>query len=84
MHRAWVYKLKARYQAEGATAFEPRSRRPKTSPTATPTTTVELVLRIRTELNRPGSLGGFGFGPACVIGYQSRSVGFCCGGVIPL
>ena len=34
VHRAWVYKLKARYEAEGEAALEPRSRRPKTSPTA--------------------------------------------------
>ena len=34
VHRAWVYKLKARYEAEGETALEPRSRRPKTSPAA--------------------------------------------------
>jgi len=58
VHRAWVYKLKARYQAQGATAFEPRSRRPKTSPAATPTTTVELVLRIRTELTAAGHDAG--------------------------
>lgn len=58
VHRAWVYKLKARYEAEGATAFEPRSRRPKTSPAATPTTTVELVLRIRTELTAAGHDAG--------------------------
>src|SRR3954465_7336779 len=30
VHRAWVYKLKTRYQAEGDAALEPRSRRPKT------------------------------------------------------
>jgi transposase len=30
--RSWVYRLKARYEAEGEAAFEPRSRRPKTSP----------------------------------------------------
>ncbi len=36
VHRAWVYKLKARYEAEGETALEPRSRRPRTSPNATP------------------------------------------------
>ena len=35
VHRAWVYKLKARYEAEGEAALEPRSRRPKTSPMAT-------------------------------------------------
>ncbi|MGD0702841.1 MAG: helix-turn-helix domain-containing protein [Trebonia sp.] len=32
--RSWVYTLLARYQAEGEAAFEPRSRRPKTSPSA--------------------------------------------------
>ncbi len=34
----------ARYEAEGEAAFEPRSRRPNTSPTATPPATVDLVL----------------------------------------
>jgi transposase len=32
VHRAWVYKLKARYEAEGDAAFEPRSRRPRPHP----------------------------------------------------
>ena len=36
IHRAWVYKLKARYEAEGETALEPRSSRPKTSPPPCP------------------------------------------------
>lgn len=31
--RAWVYQLKARSEAEGENALEPRSRRPKTSQT---------------------------------------------------
>ena len=31
---SWVSKLLARYRAEGEAAFEPRSRRPKTSPNA--------------------------------------------------
>ena len=43
VHRSWVYRLKARYEAEGEAAFEPRSRRPKTSPNATAAQTVELV-----------------------------------------
>jgi transposase len=30
--RSWIYALLARYRAEGEAAFEPRSRRPKTSP----------------------------------------------------
>ena len=36
VHRSWVYGLKARYDDVGEAAFEPRSRRPHTSPTATP------------------------------------------------
>ena len=54
VHRAWVYKLRARYLAEGEAAFEPRSRRPKTSPGATMPATVELVLRLRKELTEQG------------------------------
>ena len=54
VHRGWVYRLKARYEAEGEAAFEPRSRRPKTSPTSTPAATVELVLRLRKQLAEAG------------------------------
>jgi len=48
--RSWVYELLARYQTEGDAAFEPRSRRPHTSPNATPAEVVELILRIRKQL----------------------------------
>ena len=54
VHRAWVYKLKARYEAEGDAALEARSRRPRTSPTATAHATVELVLRLRNQLAESG------------------------------
>jgi transposase InsO family protein len=54
VHRAWVYKLKARYEAEGELAFEPRSRRPKTSPTAIPDDVVELIVRLRKHLAEQG------------------------------
>jgi transposase InsO family protein len=54
VHRAWIYKLLARYRQEGEAAFEPRSRRPKTSPTATPAEVVKLVLRLRKELAGQG------------------------------
>ena len=54
VHRAWVYKLKARYEAEGETAMEPRSRRPKTSPAALSPAVVELIVRIRKELTDAG------------------------------
>ncbi|HET7735026.1 MAG TPA: IS481 family transposase [Nocardioidaceae bacterium] len=54
VHRAWVYKLKARYEAEGETALEPRSRRPKTSPGALTPEVVDLIVRIRKELTDAG------------------------------
>jgi transposase InsO family protein len=54
VHRAWVYKLKARYQAEGEAALEPRSRRPKTSPTALPAEVVDLIVRLRKQLDEAG------------------------------
>src|SRR5215218_5918698 len=54
VHRAWVYKLKARYEAEGDAALEPRSRRPKTSPSALAPELVELIVRLRKELADAG------------------------------
>jgi transposase InsO family protein len=52
--RSWVYRQLARYQREGEAAFEPRSRRPKTVPTAIPTETVELVVELRQKLVATG------------------------------
>src|SRR3954469_9435126 len=52
--RSWLYEQLARYRAEGDAAFEPRSRRPHTSPQATPAPTVELVLRLRKQLGEAG------------------------------
>jgi transposase InsO family protein len=52
--KGWVSKLVARYRAEGDTALEPRSRAPKTSPTATPAATVDLVLGLRKQLSESG------------------------------
>src|SRR3984885_6377484 len=52
--RSWVYTLLARYEAEGAAAFEPRSRRPKASPRATSPDTVELIVTLRKELAGQG------------------------------
>jgi transposase InsO family protein/transposase-like protein len=50
----WISRLMARYRIEGEAAFEPRSRRPHTSPSAVPDQTVELVLRLRKELTEQG------------------------------
>jgi transposase InsO family protein len=52
--QGWISRLMARYQADGEAAFEPLSRAPKTSPTATPPETVELVLRLRKQLDEAG------------------------------
>ena len=51
--KGWVSKLVARYRAEGDTAFEPRSRRPR-SPNATDPATVELIVELRHELTAAG------------------------------
>jgi hypothetical protein len=45
--QGWISRLMARYAFAGPAAFEPRSRRPHTSPNATDAATTELVLRIR-------------------------------------
>ena len=52
--KGWVSKLVARYRAEGDSAFEPRSRRPKSSPTAIPDSTVELIVELRRQLAAQG------------------------------
>ena len=52
--QAWVSRLVARYRSEGDTAFEPRSRRPRTRPDATPPDTVALVLALRRQLTTNG------------------------------
>ena len=52
--RSWVYALLARHEAEGEAAFEPRSRRPKTSPSAISPDTVELITRLRKDLAGQG------------------------------
>ena len=52
--RSWIYELLARYKAEGEAAFEPRSRRPKTSPAAISPEVADLIIRLRKELAGQG------------------------------
>jgi transposase InsO family protein len=52
--RSWVCTLLRRYLAEGEAAFEPRSRRPKTSPNALSPGTAELIVRLRKDLAGQG------------------------------
>ena len=56
--RSWLYELLARYRVEGEAAFEPRSRRPHTSPRATPSQAVELVHALRQQLADAGHDAG--------------------------
>jgi transposase InsO family protein len=52
--RSWVYALLDRYKAEGEAAFEPRSRRPKTSPSAISDDAADLIIGLRKELSGQG------------------------------
>jgi transposase InsO family protein len=56
--KALVHKLHHRWLVEGDTAFEPRSRRPRASPTRTPETIRDRVLQLRDELDRDGHDAG--------------------------
>lgn len=48
----------ARYRAEGPAAFEPRSRRPKSNPAATPPAVIEAILAERDRLTINGHDAG--------------------------
>ena len=50
VHRSWIYKLLARYRDEGPAGLEARSRRPRSSPSATSAETEELIVALRKEL----------------------------------
>jgi transposase InsO family protein len=50
----WVSKLVARYRAEGEAAFEPRSRRPKSSPSALNPSVVKQIIELRNRLDSAG------------------------------
>src|ERR1700722_13555328 len=52
--RSWVYKLLARHRLEGEAAFEPRSRRPASSPSAIGPEAEGLIIRLRKELDGQG------------------------------
>ena len=56
--RSRVCALLARYRAGGDAAFEPRSRRPRTSPAAIPDATAGLIIRLRKELAGQGLEAG--------------------------
>jgi transposase InsO family protein len=54
VHRSWIYKLIARYRAEGEEGLAPRSRRPRRSPSKTPDAFVSEILALRKQLSKDG------------------------------
>jgi transposase InsO family protein len=67
----WVSKLLARYREEGEAAFEPRSRRPKSSPGALSATVVDQIIELRNELVS----AGFDAGPDTIRWHLSHHHG---------
>jgi transposase InsO family protein len=56
--RQWVNVLVGRYRREGEVAFEPRSRRPHSSPQQTPDPVEDLIVEIHKELDGAGHEAG--------------------------
>jgi len=54
IHRSWIYKLLARYRAEGDAGLVPRSRRPRHSPSQVPAELEEEIVRLRKSLDEEG------------------------------
>ncbi len=52
--RYWVQRLVQRYLVEGEAAYQPRSRRPHSSPHAVPAAVEDEIVRLRKELSRRG------------------------------
>jgi transposase InsO family protein len=52
--QSWISRLVTRYHMEGDKAFEPRSRRPHTSPTRLPQATIDLIIELRHSLAGKG------------------------------
>jgi transposase InsO family protein len=56
--KGWVSKLMARYRNEGDAAFEPRSRRPLTSPTRLAESIDQAIVNLRADLAASGQDAG--------------------------
>jgi transposase InsO family protein len=54
IHRSWLYRLLARYRAEGDAGLVRRSRRARTQPHAVPSEVVEQIVALRGELVAEG------------------------------
>src|SRR5690349_10618903 len=56
--RQWVQRLVARYQLEGEAAFEPRSRRPRSSPHRIADEVEDAIVALRKQLTETGRYAG--------------------------
>ncbi|BBY33320.1 IS481 family transposase [Mycolicibacter minnesotensis] len=69
--QSWISRLVRRYTLEGESAFEPRSRRPHTSPARLPENTIELICTLRAELAGKG----LDHGPATIAWHLAHHHG---------
>jgi transposase len=68
--RRHLHRLLARYQEGGLDALEPRSRRPKTTPIATPEDVCRRVIELRSQL----TADGLDAGPVTIAWHLEREV----------
>ena len=68
VHRSWIYKLIARYRAEGEAGFRARSRRPRRSPTQISEEYVQEIVALREQL----AAAGFDAGPQTIHAHLQR------------
>ena len=74
LSRSWVTKLVARWRAEGDTAFESRSRRPRTSSGAVSAEVTELIVGLRADLDGQG----LDAGPHTICWHLQHRHGIAC------
>src|SRR5271165_5942109 len=68
VHRSWLYKLLARYRAEGDAGLSPRSRRPHRSPSRVGHLFEDEIVALSKEL----SDAGFDAGPQTIQSHLAR------------
>jgi transposase InsO family protein len=54
VHRSWIYKLLARYRAEGEAGLKARTRRPRHSPTQISPAWAQKIVQLREQLTQQG------------------------------
>lgn len=64
--QSWIYRLLARFRAEGDAVFDPRPKRPASNPNAIPAETVDLILEYREKLTATG----LDAGPDAVLKFE--------------